>query len=123
MVRNEDYWGEKPHLKRIVYKIITEPTVALQVLKQRGLDYMGLLPIQWMKQTQSKRFEDEFAKFKYYQPTYRYIGWNNRRPVFSDRRVRQALTMLLDRRPFHQEGPFRACDRGLGDLLHQQPGV
>lgn len=97
LIRNDDYWGEKPHLDRIVFKIITDATVALQVLKQRGLDLMGLRPIQWMKQTQTKRFADTFQKLKYYLPAYSYIGWNLRRPLFADRRVRQAMTMLVDR--------------------------
>jgi len=97
LVRNEEYWGEKPHLSRIVFKIITDATVSLQVLKQGGLDNMSLRPIQWVKQTQSKRFEENFQKLKYYIPSYSYIGWNVRKPLFSDRRVRQAMTMLLDR--------------------------
>jgi peptide/nickel transport system substrate-binding protein len=95
--RNENYWGEKPALKRIIFKVITDPTVGLQVLKQGGLDEMGLRPIQWEKQTQNKRFEENFEKLSYYQPSYSYIGWNTRRPIFSDKRVRQAMTMLVDR--------------------------
>ena len=97
LTRNEDYWGEKPHLNRIVFKIITDSTVALQVLKQGGLDLMGLRPIQWVRQTQTKRFEENFQKLKYFLPSYSYIGWNMRRPLFADRRVRQAMTMLMDR--------------------------
>jgi len=112
LVRNEEYWGTKPHLKQLVYKIITDRTVALQVLKQKGLDYLGLLPIQWMKQTQGRRFEESFVKLKYYQPSYSYIGWNNRRPLFADRRVRQAMTMLLDRELFVKKVLF-----GLGTVV------
>ncbi len=97
LIRNEKYWGEKPHLDRIAFKIITDSTVALQVLKQGGLDFMSLRPIQWVRQTQSKRFEENFVKLKYYLPTYSYIGWNMRKPLFSDHRVRQAMTMLMDR--------------------------
>ena len=97
LVRKDDYWGEKPHLERIVFKIVTNPTAALQLLKQGGLDVMGLRPIQWVKQTQAKRFEEQFEKLKYYTPGFSYIGWNLRKPYFSDRRVRQALTMSLDR--------------------------
>ncbi|MEM5789069.1 MAG: ABC transporter substrate-binding protein, partial [Syntrophobacteraceae bacterium] len=41
LVRNESYWGQKPALDKVVFKIITSPTVALQVLKQGGLDQMG----------------------------------------------------------------------------------
>ncbi len=97
LVRNESYWGDKPAIDRIVFKIITEHAVALQVLKQGGLDEMVLRPIQWEKQTQSKRFEENFQKLSYYLPTYSYIGWNMRRPIFADRRVRQAMSMLIDR--------------------------
>ncbi len=97
LVRNEKYWGERAHLDRIVFKIITDPTVSLQVLKQGGLDIMSLRPIQWVKQTQNRRFTESYDKLKYYLPTYSYIGWNLRSPMFSDRRARQAMTMLLDR--------------------------
>lgn len=97
LVRNENYWGEKPHLDRIIFKIITDSTAALQVLKQGGLDIMNLRPIQWMRQTQNKRFVASYKKLKYYTPSYSYIGWNLRKPIFSDKRVRQAMTMLLDR--------------------------
>ncbi len=95
--RNENYWGPRPHLDRIVFQIITDTTVALQVLKKGGLDIMGLRPIQWVRQTQNRRFEENYVKLKYYLPSYSYIGWNMRRPQFSDVRVRRAMTMLLDR--------------------------
>ncbi len=97
LVRNDDYWGEKPAIDRVIFKIITDSTVALQVLKQGGLDEMGLTPIQWEKQTENKRFEKDYQKLAYYLPSYNYIGWNCRRPDLSDKRVRQALTMLVDR--------------------------
>ncbi len=98
LVRNEKYWGKKPEIERIVFKIITDSTVALQVLKTGGLDLMGLRPIQWVKQTNSKRFHQQFRKLKYYLPSYSYIGWNLRKPYFSDRRVRVAMTLLLNRK-------------------------
>ncbi len=97
LVRNENYYGKKPYIDKVVYKIITDNTVAFQVLKQGGLDLMGLRPIQWVKQTRSKRFKKHFRKLKYFLPSYNYIGWNNRRIYFRDKRVRRALTMLVDR--------------------------
>lgn len=97
LVRNENYWGEKPAFKKLVFKIITSPTVSLQVLKQGGLDELSLLPIQWTRQTESAKFDKNFLKLSYYGPRYSYIGWNMRRPPFDDKRVRQAMTMLIDR--------------------------
>ena len=38
-----------------------------------------------------------FDKLQYYLPGYSFIGWNQKRPFFSDRRVRTAMTMLIDR--------------------------
>ena len=95
--RNEDYWGEKPFLDRIVFRFITDETVALQVLKKGEMDLMALTPLQWYRQTGERRFNRKFNKFNHYLPEYSFIGWNQRRPFFSDRRVRRAMTMLLDR--------------------------
>lgn len=97
LVRNENYWGERPHFDRIVFKLISDPTAALQVLKKGGLDRMSLRPIQWVRQTQSRRFVEHYQKLKYYTPGYSYIGWNRRKPIFSDRRVRLAMTLMTDR--------------------------
>jgi len=95
--KNPDYWGEKPHLNRIVFRIITDSSVALQVLKRQELDVASLTPIQWEKQTSSPDFEKHFDKFSYFTPNYSYIGWNSKRPFFADKRVRTALTHLVNR--------------------------
>ena len=95
--KNNDYWGKKPHINRIVFRIITDPSVALQVLKRQELDVAGLTPIQWERQTSSPEFEKNFDKFSYYTPNYSYIGWNSARPFFADKRVRKAMTYLVNR--------------------------
>lgn len=95
--KNHDYWGEKPHLNRIVFRIITDPSVTLQVLKREELDVSGLTPIQWSRQTSSRDFEKNFDKFSYFTPNYSYIGWNSTKPFFSDKRVRTAMTHLVHR--------------------------
>ncbi|MCX7821828.1 MAG: peptide-binding protein [Syntrophobacterales bacterium] len=112
LARNESYWGISPSIPRIVFKIITDSTVALQVLKQEGLDVMGLRPIQWVYQTRGKRFNKHFQKLTYSVPQYNFIGWNMRRPIFRDRRVRQAMTLLLDRQTILEKILF-----GLGTVV------
>ncbi len=95
--KDEDYWGEKPHLDRIVFRIINDPTVAFQVLKREELDLMALTPIQWSRQSGSENFKRKFDKLSYFTPNYSFIGWNTKRPYFSDRRVRIAMTHLVNR--------------------------
>lgn len=101
--RNEDYWGKKPHIKRIVFKIISDPAVAFQVLKREELDLTGLTPIQWARQTSSEAFKKNYDKLGYFTPNYSYIGWNMARPYFSDRRVRTAMTHLVNRESILKE--------------------
>ena len=84
-------------MKKIRFEFIADDTVALQVLKKGELDLAGLRPIQWVRQSQSARFNRRFNKYQYYTPSYSYIGWNQKRPWFSDRRVRRALAMLTNR--------------------------
>lgn len=95
--KNPDYWGEKPKLNKIVFKIITDNTVAFQVLKREELDVSSLTPIQWERQTETPSFQENFDKLSYFTPNYSYIGWNSKRPFFADKTVRTALTHLVDR--------------------------
>ncbi|MCB1213879.1 MAG: peptide-binding protein [Deltaproteobacteria bacterium] len=113
LVRNEDYWDTDhlPEIKKIVFKIIADDTLALKKLKKGELDYAGLTPIAWEKQTNSEKFNRDFVKHKYYSMVYRYIGWNLRKPFFSDKRVRQALTHLTNR-----QGILEKLEFGLGKI-------
>lgn len=97
--RNEDYWDKKhfPDIKKILFKVIPDDTVSLQALKKGELDLASLRPIQWFRQTNSEKFNEHFVKHQYYTPGYRFIGWNLRKPQFQDKRVRKALTHLVNR--------------------------
>jgi len=102
--KNEDYWGDKPYLERIQWKIITGDEVALQVLKKGEIDFLQRLsPTLWVRRASSERFMEQFNKLYYDYPTYNYIGWNLRKPMFQDKRTRQALTMLLNREVIKKE--------------------
>lgn len=103
LVRNENYWGKKPWIKKRVFKIITNADAALQVLLRGELDSMDLTAEQWKERTGTAAFRDQFIPYEYYEPSYIYIGWNMRRPKFSDKTVRRALTMLLDRELIRDE--------------------
>jgi peptide/nickel transport system substrate-binding protein len=110
--RNPDYWGEKPAIKDLEFRIVAEDTVTLQILKKGRLDFAGLRPIQWVKQTNSKKFNQKFEKYKYYTPGYSFIGWNLRRPYFKDKKVRRALTHLINRKAILETISF-----GLGKVV------
>lgn len=97
LVRNENYWGEKPAISGIVINTVSNSMVAFQLLKKGAADFGRMRAIQWARQTNSKSFSENFTKHKYYQPNFSYIAWNMRTPYFEDKRVRLAMGMFLNR--------------------------
>jgi peptide/nickel transport system substrate-binding protein len=97
--RNEDYWDQAhlPAIKKIFFKIISDDTVGFEALKKGDLDLTSLRPIQYVRMTDSAEFKERFVKHQYYTPNYSFIGWNLRRPYFADKKVRKALTILINR--------------------------
>lgn len=95
--RNENYWGEKPEIRRHVYRILKNESVMLQALKKRELDYLGLRPFQYTRQITGSRFQDHFETYKYLGKVYRYIGYNTKHFPFDQRDVRVAMTYATNR--------------------------
>ena len=110
--RNENYYGLKPHLKVMRFKMIKEPNAALQALRKGEVDRTGLTTDQWTDQTGDSRFADVFRKMEETRRVYFYIVWNLRTEPFADRRVRQAMTHLVDR-----ERILKDVYRGLGRII------
>jgi peptide/nickel transport system substrate-binding protein len=119
LIRDVSYWGngkagvDQPYLDRLKFRIVNNMDAALVRLKSGSLDFMeSLQPIQHVRGTNSERFTREFKKYEYYAPTYTYIGWNNDHPIFGDKRVRQAMTYLTDRKQIVKSVLF-----GLGEVV------
>ncbi|MBI5093008.1 MAG: hypothetical protein HZB26_11285 [Candidatus Hydrogenedentes bacterium] len=119
LTRNENYWNpaKKPHIVKLVNKIITNEDSAFQVLDRQELDMMGLNAEQWVNRASKPEFEAKFNKHTYWASSgyvggYSYICWNLRKPQFSDKRVRQALTMLMNR-----EEMLATIYHGLGKVI------
>jgi ABC-type transport system substrate-binding protein len=92
LVRNDDYWAGRPHLPRIVYRVIPDPTVSQLEFETGGFDYTGLDPYEVARFLKDPRYTI------YRGPTnsYSYIGWNLKNPLFADKRVRTALAYAID---------------------------
>lgn len=100
LARANAYWNksERPAwFDKQVFTIITDDNAAFQVLLKGDIDVMGLRPEDWVERANTDKFNAQFDKYHFYTPAYNYIGWNARKPQFADKRVRRALTMLLDR--------------------------
>ncbi len=94
---NPDYFEGRPKVQQYIYRIIPDNATMFLELKSGGLDFMGLTPIQYARQTDDRWFTDQFKKFKYSGFVYTYLGYNLKDPRFADVRVRRALTMAINR--------------------------
>ncbi len=97
LVRYDEYHGQKAYLDRVIFKIVEDDAVALNMLRTGELDEMRALQTQWERQMMEPEFLARYNKYDYYFPQYNYIAWNCKSIWFSDARVRRAMTMLFDR--------------------------
>ncbi len=101
--RWEKYFGNElgiaPPIKDICYDVIKMPNTRFQALISGKVDWMGLTPEQWHARTDVPAFGENgiLKKHRYLNRVYSYIGYNQQNPLFQDRRVRQALTHLVNR--------------------------
>lgn len=97
--RNENYWGKKPNILKFVYKFINNNTAAIQSLRSYKIDFMRPLAEQYHDLSNDQEFTKDFKCLSYWEPGagYFWIGWNQDRVFFKDKRVRRALTHLIDR--------------------------
>ncbi len=97
LVRNTQYFGEKPAPEQVIFRVVPETAPAFAALQTGDLDEMRLIYPQ-KKELDAKAGKAGVPRVVTFDElSYNYFGWNNRLPVFADRRVRRALTMLVDR--------------------------
>ena len=97
LLANPDYFEGKPYIYRVVYRVIPDTSTQFLELKAGNLDLMGLTPIQYQTQTDSAIFTDRFNKYRYLSFSYTYLGYNMTKPLFQDKRVRQAISYAIDK--------------------------
>ncbi|MBU0571593.1 MAG: peptide-binding protein [Candidatus Omnitrophica bacterium] len=95
---NQDYFGHVPGIKRYVYRIIPDQSVAFLELVAGGVDSMQLDPYQFRYRSDTAQFKEKINKYRYLAPSYTYIGYNLKDPFLKDPRVRQALSYAINKK-------------------------
>jgi peptide/nickel transport system substrate-binding protein len=114
------YFEGRPFIDRYVYRIIPDTSTMYMELKAGGLDMMSLTPVQYRRQTETPEFTSHFNKYRYPSSTYVYLGYNLRNPLFTDKRVRQAITSAISKDEIIQGALL-----GMGQAAHgpYKPGT
>ncbi len=103
VIRNERYWGVTPPVDRIVWRVVGNDVARLTAFKNGETDTYGASPDAYVKLKDDPAMTSKANRFEYFATSggYRYVAWNqfkNGKPTpFADKRVRQAVAMLVDR--------------------------
>ena len=113
---NKNYFKKVPNIEKIVYKFIPDETTTFYMLKQVQLDVGGLKPLQMQRQIDEK-FKDEFHIFEKQSFKYSYMGLNLKGKKFSDKRVREAISLGINRQQIADILYFGYADVCTGPFL------
>jgi len=97
LVANERYFEHKPHIEKIVYHFIPDPSTQFLMLKSKKLDVGSLSPLQYERQIDDE-FKNYYKIIEQISHGYTYLGFNLRKKKFQDKRVREALSLAIDRK-------------------------
>lgn len=104
LVRNESYWGPRPPLERLRYKVVADSTSRLAAYQSNEGDMITPTSPQFVKKTKEAGWDEKNQSLRWVnmRSGYSFISWNQgknagRQTPFADKRVRQAMTLCLDR--------------------------
>jgi ABC-type transport system substrate-binding protein len=90
--RFEDFWEGAPNLQEYLFRIIPDPLTAELTFYAGTSDAYAAQPYQ----VERLKHDPRFQSFSRLGLGYSYIGYNMRRPLFQDVRVRKALGMAIN---------------------------
>ncbi len=133
LVANDHYWndstGNGPTFARIIMPVVRDQQAWVRKLKAGEIDMTQIQPEQYNTEVKSVRDKggtvflgNEHIQYVEHDTLgYFYLGWNEDKPMFGDKRVRQAMSLALNRQGlvdnvFHGLGVVNS-----GPFAMQQP--
>ncbi len=96
LIVNKNYFDKVPKIEKIKYKFLADPTTTFFMLKQQKLDLGSLTPLQIDRQIDNQ-FTNDYKIIEQPSFSYTYMGFNLSNKKFQDKRVREALSLAVDR--------------------------
>lgn len=96
LIAYENYFEGKAKIEKILYKFLPDTNTSFLYLKQKKLDIGGLTPIQIDRQIDDE-FKNNYTIIQKPSFAYTYLGFNLKDEKFKDLRIRQALSLAINR--------------------------
>lgn len=93
--RRADFWGQKPPLQRVIFKVIGDHGTAWNALRRGDIDETMLASDVWLRERNNPELTKAIDFKRFYTLSYNFIAWNGRHPLLRDKRVRRALAMCI----------------------------
>ncbi|MEM1355570.1 MAG: ABC transporter substrate-binding protein [Planctomycetota bacterium] len=109
LVRNDYYWGPRPALDKIIWREMPDEVARTTAFRNGEIDALALSGLRYraLKDDANLQQRGELKVFDDIAGGYLYIGWNQVRDgkptFFADQRVRQAMSMLINREEMARE--------------------
>jgi peptide/nickel transport system substrate-binding protein len=113
---NKNYFKKVPNIEKIIYKFVPDETTSFYMLKQSQLDVGSLKPLQVDRQI-DEAFKNEFNIYQKQSFGYSYMGLNLKGEKFQDKKVRQAISLGVDRQQMADILYFGYADVCTGPFL------
>jgi len=93
---NPNYFEHRPKIQKIIFHVIADPMTRFLMLKSGQIDVDSLEPMQFERQL-DKAFHQRFTTLELPSHSYTYLGFNLRLKKFQDPKVREALSLAINR--------------------------
>ena len=93
--RREDYWGQKPPLQRVVFKIVGDHLTGWNALRRGDVDETRMPSDIWTRESTNAELTKIIDFKRFYTLSYNFVAWNGRNELLRDKRVRRALGMCI----------------------------
>jgi peptide/nickel transport system substrate-binding protein len=93
---NPNYFLGKPKIEKIIFHVIPDPMIRFLMLKSQKIDISSLEAMEYERQL-PKDFFTKFSKYEDIAHSYSYLGFNLRNKKFQDPRVREAISLAINR--------------------------
>lgn len=95
LVRNQDYWGARPHLDKVIFKPIGDDQSRVAALQTGAVDLISRVPPDSVSTLEKGGYSVPENKGV---PQIIYYSYNFANPFLRDKRVRQAIIEAVDRK-------------------------
>jgi len=94
--RRDDWWGVKPPLQTVIFKVINDDKTAWAAMERGDIDETSISSDVWYMESRKPDLQRRIDFRRFYTLNYNFIPWNCRNPILADKRVRRALAMCID---------------------------